>query len=247
MVVCLSGFTSCKSKKNLQNVNSEGTLSKKEALARFLSPASYNFYAAKAKLRVTSPYGTDKGTLYIRSIPDSLIWMSVKRLSIEGGRILITPDSVTFINRLEKSYSKVSLEEIGSRYGIAADFRYIQNVILGFNPTVLDSEITDYVEHENVYTLSTMLNDIYHEFDLEKNHGNTVSGRFNERFHADGKWEFDDFRILSDITIPFKRNYHIQSVEIRDLHINIDFSDIELNNPKEIKFSVPNHYDKIDL
>ncbi len=246
--ILLIGFSSCKSKKNLEKTSSDSQLTKEEIIARFLAPADYSFFSGKAKLRITSDFGTDKGTLYIRSIPDSIIWMAVKRLSVEGGRILITPDSITFINRLEKSYSQIALDELEKRYGITPEFSYIQNMILGFNPKVSKDNISKVEEKESIYTLSTMLYNIYHEFDLEKNSGLTLGGRFNERFQVDGKWEYSAFATLSNgASLPYHRNYYILSGNNPDLNVNIDFSDIELNNPKEIRFNIPDHYQRVDI
>ena len=246
--ILLIGFTSCKSKKALQIPTPESQITQEEVLAKFLTPPDYTFFSGKAKLRVSSINGSDKGTLYIRSIPDSVIWMAVKRLSVEGGRILITPDSITVINRLEKSYSKLAISELESRYGVTANFNYIQKMILGFNPSVSKADISKYEETESAYTLSAMLYDIYHEFDLEKNTGQTIGGKFNERFQVDGKWDYAEYKALTtDISLPYKRNYQIQSANNPDFDISIDFSEIELDIPKEIPFSIPKHYERIEL
>jgi len=85
-------FLSCKTKKNIPSKDLED-ISQETLLDRVLNPQYADFIDAKAKGRIKNTYGTDKGVFYIRMIKDSVIWMAVKRLSIEGGRALINQDS----------------------------------------------------------------------------------------------------------------------------------------------------------
>ena len=44
---------------------------------------------------------------------DSVIWISVGLFGLEGARIFMHQDSITVLNKLDKSYSKLSWNEAG--------------------------------------------------------------------------------------------------------------------------------------
>ena len=78
-----SCLLSCKTKKQILQAPSEPIqLQEDVILVRFLDNPDYNFFSGKAKIKITSEYVSEKGTLYVRSIRDSVIWFAVKILSV---------------------------------------------------------------------------------------------------------------------------------------------------------------------
>ncbi|MBP7849953.1 MAG: DUF4292 domain-containing protein [Lentimicrobiaceae bacterium] len=68
----------------------------------------------------------------IRMLQDSLIWVSVAPvLGIEVFRVMIRPDSVFILNRLEKSYTRESFDFIARMTGSPLDFPVLQALLLG--------------------------------------------------------------------------------------------------------------------
>jgi hypothetical protein len=58
----------------------------------------------------------------VRILRDSIIWMQISKLGFEVGRMLVTPDSAFFINRLEHSYGKYRTRDFLREYNVPADF-----------------------------------------------------------------------------------------------------------------------------
>lgn len=245
-IVCLS-IISCRSKKNLgTEENQETLLSKSEALEIFFTKPDYQFISGKAKVSISSENGSEKGTMYVRSIRDSLIWIAVKKLSVEGGRALITKDTMTVLNRLEKTYQKFALSELQERYGVETDFAYLQDMFFGLTPDVDSTALWEEKEALLNYTFVTMASGIYHEFHVSKRSGLQVGGRFREKFSSDGEWTYSDHRIIQDsLILPYNREYIISN-DLNDVFtMRLKFSDIEVENPKAIKFNIPERYTKI--
>jgi hypothetical protein len=68
----------------------------------------------------------------IRMLQDSLIWVSVAPvLGIEVFRVMIRPDSVFILNRLEKTYTRESFDFIARMTGSPLDFSVLQALLLG--------------------------------------------------------------------------------------------------------------------
>lgn len=66
----------------------------------------------------------------IRIKKDSIIWMSATALmGIEVFRIIITPDSVKFLNRLNKTYLVSDLENLSKIANVYVDFELIESLL----------------------------------------------------------------------------------------------------------------------
>jgi len=103
--------------------------------------------------------------------------------------------------------------------------------------------ITDEGSH---YTVFNDLSRIEQSFDFDKKNGHLLRGSFKMRNGMTGNWVYDDYRLCNNgQTLPFKRNYHVNLGNEETIDLELDFSKIELDNPKSIIFEIPEHYDKI--
>lgn len=248
ILIVLCSLPSCKTKKIIQQANDSSILlSQKEAIDRFLSKPELSFFSGKAKVSFGTKQGTEKGLLYTRIASDSVIWAVVKKLSVEGGRAQITKDSATLINRLEKSYYTKPLAALEQSYGISADYNYIEDLFTAITPELDTTNYWETSEDSLHYIVATIIQDIHHVFYLDKRNGRVNSGSFQDKFAASGKWQYDDYRMITEgIELPFYRKYEITMGNDEYLSIEMKYSDIELNQAKDIKFSVPSHYTRIN-
>ena len=107
----------CKSKKKLQLAGHSG-LSQKQIERIFWDKPQFDFFEAKAKIKIKTEQSSDKATLYLRAKPDSILWIAGKRLSVEGGRLQFDDTTATFINRLDKTYQRIPLDTLQASYGV---------------------------------------------------------------------------------------------------------------------------------
>ncbi len=71
---------------------------------------------------------------------DSIIWLSISpALGIEAVRIIITPDSIKFIDKINKQYLVSDLKFLAEQRNITADFNELQDIIVT-NTLLLDPE-----------------------------------------------------------------------------------------------------------
>ena len=98
-------LTSCASKKGLvQDGKYQQVKLKKRTTNYLLKRLKVNgldaeWLSARAKINFKDAAQTRKFTANIRIRKDSIIWLNVKKLSVEAFRILVTRDSVYIINR----------------------------------------------------------------------------------------------------------------------------------------------------
>ncbi len=91
----------------------------------------FNVLSAKASVKVID----DKETSFkahIRVKKDSAIWVSITPLlGIEMARVLITKDSVMFLNRIDKQYFVGTFDYINNKFGTDLDYQMLEAVIVG--------------------------------------------------------------------------------------------------------------------
>src|SRR5687767_1933197 len=105
----------------------------------------YNTFSAKIKVDFEGNDGkkTDFNA-FIRLKKDSVMWISIiAALGIEGFRVLITPDSVKVINKLDKIVQLRSVDYLREVANIPMTFDELQDLLIG-NPVYLDSNIVGY-------------------------------------------------------------------------------------------------------
>jgi hypothetical protein len=105
------------------------------------------------------------------SVVDSFLYIQLHFAGIEAGRVLITPDSILFINKLQKKFFKGDYAVFEKVLNMEMDFYTIQAIFTG-NPTNIPEESElDYERDFSSYPYPffRMLNCEYHEFSLRLN------------------------------------------------------------------------------
>jgi len=205
--------------------------------------------SARAKINFKDAAQTRKFTANIRMRKDSVIWMNVKKLNVEAFRILITTDSIYVIDRLEKEYYIEDLKLVEEKFNFPGQFQALQTAILG-NPYFFekqqlsasvanqqyqltgDNEVrtkSDYYLNGESYALEQMA-----FFDVERDRKLTV---FLEAYSPVLEAAFQ---------LAHKRKFVVESEETGTATIKMDFSRVEINVPKSIKFSISSRYKLVE-
>lgn len=210
--------------------------------------------SAKAKISFKDDQQNKKFTANFRYRKDSLIWLNVKKTTVEAARIQITPDSFFIIDRINKEYMTSSIDGLESQFNLpqrTSDdmpvFDMLQEMLLG-NPVFFGGSSLEPGIEDEEYSLS----------------GN--SGQFNSEYRLHGldylltamnflpdderqflKIEMD--RSESEEEYPkfsYFRTYKMNTSQQGDVRIKIKFSKLELNSPKTIRFEIPKSYTRIN-
>jgi hypothetical protein len=101
----------------------------------------FNFEYVNAKFSISYQEGKDKTDLrgQLRMKYDSTMWVSFSpALGIEAARILLTNDSVKFINRLNKKYFEGEYSLLDSLLNTTIEFSILQSMLIGNDLTQYD-------------------------------------------------------------------------------------------------------------
>ena len=90
------------------------------------------YYSAKASVDIEMPDGGRSFKAQIRSVQDSAVWVSVvPALGIEVARILVTPDSLKLMDKINDQFFVGDTAAAKTRFGLQPDLDLLQQALLG--------------------------------------------------------------------------------------------------------------------
>jgi hypothetical protein len=233
----------CKSKQTLISGPAPDR-SQKEVFESLVSRnIDFKRFNAKADLVFDSEEQSGSGSMHLRMIKDSVVWLVIKKFGIEGARILIRPDSVFILYRLQDACQLGSISEVSDKFGIAINFKDVQQIMAGNTIPLKFEEIKSYkqeknkctlVAHQNGLTISYVLN--AHNLFLEEM---VVSDPQNRTM----KIIYSDYLKTNNKFIAYKKAIFVQSELIQEANMKINFDEIEINVQKATQFNIPSNYD----
>lgn len=205
-----------------------------------------DWLSAKAKITYRDEYTRQTVSSNVRIKKDSVIWMNFKKFGLEGGRALITPDSVFVIDRLNGEFLAKPFEFLQKTYHLPVGFQGLQALLLG-NPVFFSKETEASVD-DDFYRLSQKTDKLKADYWVDG------AKYYLRSFFVDDfrnsrsiSAQSSEYGLLSD-NQPFSylRTMNLKSKDFGEVQVEIDFSKVEINVPKNIPFSVPAHYDRVD-
>jgi len=235
-------MSACKSTKKGLNSKSREKSEILEAIANQNIP--YEWFTTVGKIRMSNSEESISAKVYLRIKRDSAIWMVVKKLGIEVARVLITPEEFTIIYRWENVYEQGSLQTLLESYNADLTFRELQDYIVGHVPPI-DSKEIESRQTETEVICQTTIKGHKAFLRLDKNNLRLTSFElFNEK-NETVKGNYSNFKPVDDLVLPFQRIFYIGSNEYGNMKAELNLSEIQIDQPASMKFSVPSHYDKL--
>lgn len=211
------------------------------------SKIDFKTFSAKIKMDIeTSKEKLPDLVANVRIIKDSVIWISVSAtiFNYEVARLLITKDSVIFVNKKDKEVSYRSIGYLQEMTDIPFDLKELQNLLVGnpiffndnnlsvkkFEKFLLISSIG--ADFKSLTTLSLPQNLLRHckldDLDITQNRTADVT--------------YDDYSNENGIAFATKRQ--IVASEKNKLDIKMNFKQYEFNKELSVSFNVPKNYKK---
>src|SRR5450432_382670 len=200
-------------------------------------------FSAKLKVHYEGSDGKDYTfSALIRLQKDKIIWISITSLLGEAFRVMITPDSVKVLNKMDKVYQLRSVSYIREISHLPFDFNELQSIIMG-NPIYLDSNILYYhKENQGISILS--VGKVFRNYLTLNN--NDLSLKHSKMDDVDplkarscdityGEYEKVD-------TVLFSTYRKIVVAEKARLDVELNFNKYSFTDNLEFPFSIPKNY-----
>jgi len=275
-ICCFAGLGSCKHKKKMQKAQAEAaaedTLGKcrigfktARSLGRHVRDNEFQFTWVYAKANVESNIDGKEESfdIKVRIRRDSAMLVSIQYLlGLEVARVLITKDSVKFVNYINKTYFRGDFNYINELLNADLDFDLLQAVLFGNSAEFQDDEakLKPATDKQNcLYLLSTerkrRLRKIQAGNEEIKNSMQTLTLKpdykiirnefiepsTNRQFIAN----YSNFTRKDSVFAPY--HVDIDIIAQKKATLKIDYVRIEKNTPQKLTLNIPEKYDPIQI
>lgn len=259
-VAIIAALASCRSTKTIQTAigkkdstkTSIDSASKKDSLL-FIQKVfngiqdnriDFNTFSAKIKVDFEGADGKKNDfNAVVRLQKDSVLWVSINALlGIEAFRVLITPDSVKVLNKLDKIVQYRSVSYLKEITKIPFTFNELQDIIIG-NPVYFDSSIVSYRKEGDVISLLDVGHLFRHLLTVNASDYVIRYSKLDDVNPVRGRSAnitYGDYEMKSGK--PFSTFRKITVAEKSKLDIEMKYKQYEFNIPLNFPFNVPKSY-----
>ena len=206
---------------------------------------NFQTFSGKAKVQFEDKNGRQPdANAIIRMEKNTKIWISLSAafLNIEVVRILITPDSLILINKLEKTVEVHPYRFIQEVVQLPLSFSMLQDIIIGNPIFVGDSVINSAILGNNIL-IKTGNNSLNNSLAISRQSHLLSSSKITNIFNGDvriASMEYGDYNADGQLQFATYRSLNVESPSKIDLRMS--FKEFEFNNELSFPFSIPGNY-----
>ncbi len=205
----------------------------------------YKTFSAKVKVQYEDRNGKQPDVnAFIRMKKDSVLWVSINAtfLSIEAFRILITPDTIIILNKLDKAVEYHPFSYIESIAHIPMTFARLQNLIIG-NPVYRGDSIVTFRKTENHILIGTVGKFFKNLVTISATNNYIEKSKLDDTDISQNRTAdlvYDNYETTSGF--PFATYRAITVAEKTKVDIRLSFKQYEFNKELSFPFTVPRNY-----
>lgn len=232
-------------------------------LIDLLDSNEFNFTTLSAKAQIE--YIDEKSTsfkVHLRIQKDSAIWVSITPLlGIEMARVLITQDSVVFMNRVKSEYFKGDFEYINKMFNVDLDYETLQTLLIGNSLEFEKNEKvrTSLDRKKNLYYIGTekkrkVKKDLRKDKEKLKEQTQIIwlspeNMKIVELLVRDPERDqsldvyFTEHKLIDNQLFPYHLQFNIQAK--KNLTLNVDYNKVSLDKDLSFSFKIPSKYEQV--
>jgi len=237
-------LSSCASKKKLPVQKPTETTNTNVDNNYSINNLDFHTFSGRAKAKVE--YGDEKqdASIHVRVKRDQVIWMSVTAtlFNYEAARVLITPDSIKIMNKLQSEYIAKPFSYIHRYTGPGVTFQMVQDVLLAnvSNGLLKTDQLTVASASDEVQIVG-IKDELSFQYALNKDYRPKVF-RLNMVGASEALEAFyGGFNSVTGYNFPQNQKINLNT---KDIIVNaiLDYNKVEFNQGIEVPFSVPSKY-----
>ncbi len=251
--VGILGMSSCNLfKKNIKD-DKTNEMTELKNITENVNKNSVQFQTFSANF--TGKYSDNKQSLPLKGIikiqKDKYIWLSIRPfLGIELARILLTPDTIKYINKVQKTFSTGNYNLLKKKYGLEINYKTVENLLMNkifFYPS--DKSLLNYKllkeGNTNKIISESKINNriIVHTIVTENNLLKKTSLKISQQ-NIEMKIIYDKFLKFNDKFFPEKLNIFAKKIS-DNMNVEILYKNINFDKDITIKFKIPSIYKEI--
>lgn len=185
----------------------------------------------------------------IHLIKDSLIWVSLRTsLGIEVVRSVITKDSISYINRIEKNYFIKPISYFKETLNINRGYYLLEEILLS-SPKILDQNDYQWNELKDNHSSYILPYILYSENNLYVINSQTFNIEYFSLIESKNprreiKVHFQSFALKDGYRYPMKIGVDLATDEL--FVVEILYKKVDFNKKSSISFKIPKSYERTD-
>ncbi len=262
IIIIATGFTACTGSRKAVRapIKEEGA----DFLINKLKEHELKFNQFSAKFNVTYQVDGKKTNVSgnLRIYYDSIIWISVSpALGLEAVRIMLTPDSIKYLNRMSKTYLSQDFVYINQLLNKSLDYDMAQSFLIGNDFSLYESNSFKASIDNQQYKLNTIDRRKIRRFvrrsdddisipiqsiwlDPENFKISKVLLKEAERDSRKFIATYGDFNNIDGRLIPADIEFNIET-DVKRVKIKIRYSNIQFEQDQTYPFRIPENYTEI--
>jgi hypothetical protein len=231
-------------------------------LQQLIETNAFKAKSISAKAAVDSDIGgsTNSFTISLRLKTDSIIWISISPLlGIEVARVMLTRDTVKFMDRLGNKYSISDYQMLNELFRVNVDFDIIQGVLTGNLFSYKKGKFNSVYLEEGYYILSTLskraLKRSLEDIDINRpivqdiwvdglTYRVTKLSIEDQRTNKSLLTDYSDHQPTDGGIFPYRSSTVINAD--KQIKIKIEYNKISLNTDLDFPFKIPAGYEKLN-
>lgn len=206
------------------------------------------FKTLQAKVKIDYTQGNNENgvSVNLRIEKDKIIWLSAP---LAVARVMITPEKVSYYNKLENEYFDGDYSLLSELLGITLDFNKVQNLLLG--ETLFSLKNENYIASNNdvsyilqpegqnaLLEILYLFNPGHYKLDSQQ-----LSQPLTKRFL---EIDYKTYQVVERQIFPEVMN--IVAVEDNtEVKIDLEFKSVSINEQVRFPFEIPSGYKEIQL
>lgn len=184
-------------------------------------------------------------TTNIRIVHGEAIWISVTAImGVEAARVLITPDSVQIINRLNSEYLSRPFSFLQDFAGNSLDFTSLERLLVGDVVAPLAGRDVDVWQGNGGYRLEVQERDLQYTMSLDDHYWNTYTTIADSLRGQQLEVQYADRRVVDGNSFPHQMKMVITTPQLA-LNADLAYQRAIYDTEVELPFSIPSRYTEL--
>jgi hypothetical protein len=207
---------------------------------------NFQWFHGKASAQIRTAGESQSVHMVIRMLRDSAVWVQIKKFEIEAFRLLVTPQDYTLLHRLESGYERGSVTKLSEMAGVDLTFEDVQQLIFG-NIVLPEDQNFAFVREGDNYKVSFTSGNWSFEYVLDAFRLQVQKALVSDDSGKTMRIVFSEYKqALTGPELPHIREIYFPEKPGTEGVIRLDFSELEVDVAKELKFVVPSHYHEFE-
>ena len=181
---------------------------------------------------------------------DSIIYLNLNRSGIELARVVLTPDSVIYVNKLEHEYYAGDYTFLRRVFGFPLDFNMTQSLLNGVDFKDFDDSLHRVEEDGKLYYVAPQRTNTSGTISIMQSIEIGEGGVIRDNDITDLKTmrdfdiEYEDYKEID--SIPFFTKFEVE-METDEVEMEVQLKNIRFNVPGPTSIRIPENFKEVEF